>query len=242
MSAHYCCAAPRRGFTLVELLVVIAIIGTLCAFAAGGAKAREASRRAKCANNMRQIGLAMRQFCDTHHGLWPATTDTTTTATSSKPDLYGTYHQAWIYSIAPFMEDVDSIRICPDDKYADERLQLKLTSYVLNGYLSTEAPPPNAFVNASKLKSSSKTIVMFELANEKPRDASEDHLHCWDWFKKSTALQGLVWDTIAGDVQVDRHGDTANYLYADGHVDRISASQIAIWAATPFNFAIPPDN
>jgi prepilin-type N-terminal cleavage/methylation domain-containing protein/prepilin-type processing-associated H-X9-DG protein len=221
----------RRGFTLVELLVVIAIIGILIALLLPAVQAaREASRRAKCANNMRQVGLAMRQFCDTHHGMWPCTSDT---AVSS-------HTQAWIYTIAPFMESVDSIRICPDDKYADDRLQLQLTSYVLNGYLSSESPQP--FVSAWKLKSSSKTIVMFELANEKPRDASEDHLHCWNWFKKSTVLQGLVWDTITGDVQVDRHGDTANYLYADGHVDRISSSQIYQWAIQPFDFAIPPDS
>ena len=232
MNARCDFARVRRGFTLVELLVVIAIIGTLIALLLPAVQAaREASRRAKCAANMKQVGLAMRQYCDVHHGLWPATSDTITT---SNP-------KAWIYTIAPFMESVDSVRICPDDKYADDRLQLSLTSYVLNGYLSSEAPPPNTFVNAWKLKASSKTIVMFELADEKPRDSSEDHLHCWDWFKKSTVLQGLVWATIIGDVQVDRHGDTANYLYGDGHVDRISASQVYTWATTPFNFAIPPD-
>ena len=232
--------AARGGFTLVELLVVIAIIGVLIGLLLPAVQsAREASRRSKCANNMRQIGLAMRQFCDVHRGLWPANSDTTDSATS-RPNVNGAYHQAWIYAIAPFMEDVDSIRICPDDKYADDRLAKSLTSYVLNGYLSTEAPQP--FLNAWKLKCSSKTIVMFELANEKPQDTSEDHVHCWDWFKKSTVLQGLVWDSITGDVQVDRHGDTANYLYADGHVERISAAQVNTWATTPFNFAIPPEN
>ncbi len=229
--------SKRPGFTLVELLVVIAIIGSLVALLLPAVQAARASaRNMQCASRMRQIGLALHGYAGTNGGRFP-----------SVGGHGGAASESWIYTLAPFLEDVDLMRICPDDPDREERYTNGETSYVLNGYLAVEidlALPGGRVIRnvhgairkIDKIKATSKTIAMFEGGE----GAHDEHVHSYDWFIQGNVNQGTVFDFVSSEVDVDRHGSgTANYLYLDGHVSGVSSEQIREWCDEPFNFAKP---
>jgi prepilin-type N-terminal cleavage/methylation domain-containing protein len=91
----------RRGFTLVELLVVIAIIGVLVALLLPAVQsARESARRMQCSNNVKQIGIGLHGFHDTH-GFLPAGGVTKAEARLQIPG--GVLH-GWGVFLLPYVE------------------------------------------------------------------------------------------------------------------------------------------
>jgi prepilin-type processing-associated H-X9-DG protein/prepilin-type N-terminal cleavage/methylation domain-containing protein len=233
----------RSAFTLVELLIVIAIIGALIALLLPAVQAaRAVARRSQCASNMRQIGLAIHQYANVHQGLFPLM------AHDVDND---NFDKCWITTLAPFLENVDDVRLCPDDLDRLEQNSVRLTSYAMNGYLRPEGfnptgtgATPGFVTKLYDLPETHRTIVMFEAGFGV--EATKDHVESPDWFglgnlKRNHPPLHAVWDSVRSEVAVDRHsGDNANYLYADGHVDVISADQISEWCSAGVNFAIPP--
>jgi prepilin-type N-terminal cleavage/methylation domain-containing protein/prepilin-type processing-associated H-X9-DG protein len=93
---------PMRGFTLVELLVVIAIIGVLVSLLLPAVQAaREAARRVKCKNNLRQHAIAIHNYLDTHR-CFPASGIVDTSQFDYDPKS-GTM-MSWIVLILPQLE------------------------------------------------------------------------------------------------------------------------------------------
>src|SRR4051794_30475170 len=92
------CQKKRRAFTLVELLVVIAIIGILVALLLPAVQAaREAARRTKCVNQLKQWSTAMQMHHDVKKRLPSA-------AYSSDGTDNGSRH-GWVPYLWPYVEE-----------------------------------------------------------------------------------------------------------------------------------------
>ncbi|HWL08404.1 MAG TPA: DUF1559 domain-containing protein [Planctomicrobium sp.] len=97
----------KTGFTLIELLVVIAIIAILVALLLPAVQqAREAARRSQCKNNLKQLGLALHNYHDTHRVFCPgavATVSTTGTNWCDGPN-FRTGRAPWTILLLPYLE------------------------------------------------------------------------------------------------------------------------------------------
>jgi prepilin-type N-terminal cleavage/methylation domain-containing protein len=113
--------SKRKGFTLIELLVVIAIISILIGLLLPAVqKAREASNRAKCQNNLKQIALA----CHTHEsarGYLP-------------PSRLRWELQTWAWLILPQLEQDNLYQIWPEGS------KLGMHFIEKTGFLETPIP------------------------------------------------------------------------------------------------------
>jgi prepilin-type N-terminal cleavage/methylation domain-containing protein/prepilin-type processing-associated H-X9-DG protein len=230
MMKPFLASRGRGAFTLIELLVVIAVIAILAGLLLPAlSRAKEKGRSAACLSNLRQIGLAMRMYADDDDNGW----------------LPGTAHvgtnDSWVYTLAPYAANVERIRICPSDRRSEERLANRGTSYVMNEYTSLLAVDPFGFRMAGEkdyrkldaLARPSDTFVVFETSDLAGVGISQDHTHSRNW------ING--WSAVTSDIQPDRHGQAANYLFADAHVESIKAVTLKRRIDDGDNFAKPPE-
>ena len=219
----------QRAFTLIELLVVIAIIAILAALLLPTlARAKEKGKQISCLSNMRQIGVAMKMYADE----------------DPKGYLPGTAHalltNSWIYSLEPYMAKVDKIRICPSDPKGLERLTNNGTSYVLNGYCDIAQaldpfggirPDVPFYEKLDVIPHPTEMMIVFE-SNRTGYSTGEDHTHSSGWLVGG-------WSSVLADIQPNRHGFGANYLFADMHVAFVKSDVLKKRIEGGDNFALP---
>jgi len=210
----------RAAFTLVELLIVIAIIGVLAGLlmpAAGSAIG--AAQTTSCANNLRQIGLAVRLYGTHNDGRFPA---------SGCPAAGEETKHWWLHALQSYGETALAYR-CPADAAPEETFldweqtlpgdwkSRRWTSYATNGRMDTATP------YLSEVRHASSCIYICE-APTHVRGA--DHVHPELWLSTQD-----VWNAV----DYRRHQGRSNFLFVDGHVEALaiedtwSPKQVNLW-------------
>ena len=245
----------KRAFTLVELLVVIAIIAALVALLLPAVQsARAAARRTQCMSNMRQVGVGLQNYASAFRGRLPEISDHGFDDESWIHSLAPFMEHADSIRICPDDPQHDHRLVERETSYVfngylavfkehDEHEHEENEEHEEHeghgdddhDYHARRGKIPGSVDNINKIKSASRTIALFEAADQ----VHADHVHSYDWFTEPAIAKDHVFDVVAAEVAVGRHNGTANYLFVDAHVETITSAQIHDWCHEPFNFAKP---
>jgi prepilin-type N-terminal cleavage/methylation domain-containing protein/prepilin-type processing-associated H-X9-DG protein len=189
----------RRGFTLIELLVVIAIIAVLIGLLLPAVqKVRETANRMKCANNLKQLGLALHNYHDTNQCFPPARLKTAPAAGQPAVDYHG-----WITYILPMIEQDNLARQYRFDLPYKDPINVPVGVLHLTLLTCPTAPNDRDFTSGAMTDYSSTNIFI----TGGVVDNYSDYGNVQGAYHNQGVLKVVTPATIAGDTRGNKIAD-----------------------------------
>jgi prepilin-type N-terminal cleavage/methylation domain-containing protein len=149
----------RRGFTLVELLVAIAVIGVLITLLLPAVQStRETARRTSCANNLKQIGLALHGYVVSYRK-FPASSTCDVEQGGWIPRPQSKKIHSWRSSILPYLERTDVYKEIDFSRSAFDAKNLPAGAHIIPVYRCPSYSGPACSDCPSYTRLSSKLAI-----------------------------------------------------------------------------------
>ena len=202
--------SKSNGFTLVELLVVIAIIGVLAGILLPAlARARESAKRASCANNLRQIGLAFEMYVLENDETYPAAQD----PVSPDPSYWLWMGRGWRLLLAEYIpgdKENPGVFFCQSDIREKSAEDFERTSYAYSMAFYHSPEQIDSLTETEATYESARVLETIPQRVSAVRWPSKKIL-VGEWYSNHLAF--------ADDGGWFEPGGARMFLFADGHVE-----------------------